>query len=330
LWLTIGIWLAAAGMYFYSDRVDGRKHGFLYLATFCVLGAVWTGLIRFELKAAEQTLIFASVGVFVLAAGRVVDSLRQGKGLATGLVPSGNAIVSVAMLAMFLQELGQLTASRSYVPNSFGMLGCSVLAVLAAGLNKDRAWRRWYLVGSAALAGLVVIAFSLRSTLPIYRKWEIASLAVGTLLVFSGYVGRFRDQAKRDSGSSTSALWTGSIFICLPLLIACGYGRLDRAEPVAWDEIAIVVASLLLLTTGMAWQVKSSTLVGGSTLAAYLLMVIGVLAYRPNLAAGAYLAIGGAVLFIVGILLSVYRERLMKLPETISNREGMFQILDWR
>lgn len=50
----------------------------------------------------------------------------------------------------------------------------------------------------------------------------------------------------------------------------------------------------------------------------------------PNVAMGVYLAIGGALLFAMGIALSIYRERLLALPSRIQNREGVFRILAWR
>ena len=48
------------------------------------------------------------------------------------------------------------------------------------------------------------------------------------------------------------------------------------------------------------------------------------------LGVGVYLAIAGAVVFACGIALSVYRERLLQLPEKIANREGVFKVLSWR
>ena len=42
------------------------------------------------------------------------------------------------------------------------------------------------------------------------------------------------------------------------------------------------------------------------------------------------MAVGGAALFAIGIGLSVYRDRLLELPEQIANREGIFRILSWR
>ena len=47
---------------------------------------------------------------------------------------------------------------------------------------------------------------------------------------------------------------------------------------------------------------------------------------RPALSAGRRFAI----LFAVGVALSVYRERLLALPERMKSREGVFQVLNWR
>ena len=54
------------------------------------------------------------------------------------------------------------------------------------------------------------------------------------------------------------------------------------------------------------------------------------LGWQQQFAAGVYLAVGGAVLFALGIALSMYREKLLQLPEQIAKREGIFRILNWR
>jgi hypothetical protein len=76
--------------------------------------------------------------------------------------------------------------------------------------------------------------------------------------------------------------------------------------------------------------VKSTTLIGGGVLLVYLAIMIGRLAYHPQVAVGVYLAIGGGLVFAGGIALSVYRDRLLALPERIAQRKGVFRIFDWR
>jgi hypothetical protein len=34
--------------------------------------------------------------------------------------------------------------------------------------------------------------------------------------------------------------------------------------------------------------------------------------------------------FALGVALSVYREKLLELPEQMAKREGVFRILNWR
>ena len=42
------------------------------------------------------------------------------------------------------------------------------------------------------------------------------------------------------------------------------------------------------------------------------------------------LMIGGGVIVGTGIVLSIYRERLLTLPERARRREGVFRVLGWR
>ena len=69
---------------------------------------------------------------------------------------------------------------------------------------------------------------------------------------------------------------------------------------------------------------------GGSALVLYLVVMIAALAYHPQVAIGVYLAVGRALVFAAGIALSIYRERLLELPERMAKREGVFRILNWR
>ena len=46
--------------------------------------------------------------------------------------------------------------------------------------------------------------------------------------------------------------------------------------------------------------------------------------------AALWLAVGGGLILLVGLVLAVYRDRLLTLPERVKNREGVFRVLNWR
>ena len=94
--------------------------------------------------------------------------------------------------------------------------------------------------------------------------------------------------------------------------------------------MALLTVTILMVVTGVSWQTKATTLCGGGLLTFYLVVLIVSLAYLPQVAIGVYLALGGAIIFAVGIALSIYREKLLQVSRQISQREGVFQILPWR
>jgi hypothetical protein len=94
--------------------------------------------------------------------------------------------------------------------------------------------------------------------------------------------------------------------------------------------VAIVLVTILMLVTGYVWRVKSTTLAGGGTLFVYLAITIGQLAFRPQIATGIYLSVGGGLVFLTGLILSISRDRLLELPVRIAKREGVFQVMGWR
>ncbi|MHB8969347.1 MAG: hypothetical protein ACYC3X_16520 [Pirellulaceae bacterium] len=129
------------------------------------------------------------------------------------------------------------------------------------------------------------------------------------------------------------SLSPGGLLATLPLVIAVVYHRFlgpTEAHFSALDEMGLFLVTVALLVTGYSWQIKSTTFFGGVSLLLYLIIIVVSLGWQQQLAAGVYLTIGGAVLFGLAIALSMYREKLLQLPDQIAKREGVFRVLNWR
>jgi hypothetical protein len=149
---------------------------------------------------------------------------------------------------------------------------------------------------------------------------------IGVALIVSGYIGRFRETEATATDALIMGLWIGSLLVTLPLVIAVCHWRFVQGSPSWQDELAVVVFTILMLVTGFSWRVQSTTVVGGATLFLYLCQF----AYRPEATAGQYLAIGGGLVFTFGLVLSIYRDKLLTLPDRIAKHEGIFQIIGWK
>src|SRR5262249_7033381 len=98
------------------------------------------------------------------------------------------------------------------------------------------------------------------------------------------------------------------------------------------DEIAFVTAGLVLFGLGFILKLRAPTLIGATAVLGYLVMLI-VYAHRyldHIWIIGIYLTAGGLLLFGIGLILSVYRDWLLDLPERIRKREGVWKVLTWR
>jgi hypothetical protein len=97
------------------------------------------------------------------------------------------------------------------------------------------------------------------------------------------------------------------------------------------NQVGTLVFGVLLLATGLAFQLRSTTTSGGALLVLYLLTMLFLIRLPERLqTAAAYLTIAGGLLFGAGLLLAIYRDRLLALPDKIKRREGVFQVLGWR
>ena len=344
--LVLGLVFAEAAVFYTLAAVFRRRSDNVYGAALAACGGLWQFLGYYGVPGPYYTLLYAALGIACLGLSRalgiervqVYQGLSGAKSLATrgrGLAPfqMGNAILLVALLAAVLQGLNRIAAASYQWRDLWALTITTLAALAAAGLSLGGLWRRLYVTAAVALAGITFLTLNVLIDLTMWQKLEIFCVAVGLSLMLAGYVGRFREPAGAKNELVSVGLWLGSLLATVPLVTAVIYYRFvapQTAHFSAADEFALFAVTVLMLVTGYSWQIKSTTFCGGLALVLYLSIVIVSLGWQQQVAAGVYLAVGGAALFALGIALSIYREKLLRLPEQIAKREGVFHVLNWR
>ena len=271
-------------------------------------------------------------------------------GRGAALFYCGAGVLLVAVLAAGLRGLGRLALDRAALDGGVGLVEIGTLLVTAAAAAAAAlfaplpGWRRTFAVASVALLGVAFLDLNVLLDLNGWRKLEIFCVAIGLLAVAAAMLTRVRallsDTLANTLGGGHDdliglGLWLGGALVVFPPLIAVlvdwfGDGWRNAAGSGLTDQLVLITLTVGLLVVGLTGKAKAPTLLGGTALGLYLLALIATVAYRPQVEVGVYLGIGGLLLFAVGVVLSVYRDRLSTLPDRIAARDGMFRILDWR
>ncbi|WP_254508745.1 hypothetical protein [Anatilimnocola floriformis] len=339
LWL--GLVFGEAAIFYVLYAVFFRQSVNIYLATAASCAAVWQLANFYGVPDAWYTMAYASLGLIVLAVARAIQprdtfpvagEAPQSKEFttATAALHSANGLLSLAFISAILQALSRLVTQQAGWQLLSAMALTTLAGLVAVALAPSAAWRRIYATCTIVLAGLAFILLNVLITLTAWEKAELFAVVVGLVLLVASYIGRFVEREKEETDHITLGLWFGSVLPVIALFSAAMYYRFEVHRVSLHDEMGLLTVAVLMLVTGYAWQLKSPVIVGGGALGLYLLVLIGMLAYFPNVAIGFYLAIGGGLLFACGVALSVFRERLSDLPRKISEREGVFQVLNWR
>jgi hypothetical protein len=330
---------------FYGLAATFRKQGWnVYLATLLFCGALWQLLLYFSTPHEYYTIAFSVAGTLLLVAYRFAVLENTGwSGLASAAFQSANGLLSLGFLSGALLAMSRLAMSEQQLaPLGDGdwrqpvravlmvLVLLGGLALLASLLVRHGGWRRWYLVLAVADAALVLACFHKMSLLSPWQKLEIFALVTGAALVALGLAGWYKEN-ERASELVTFALLLGSLLATIPLIIAVIANRY-MGHISTFNELGLVVAGITLLGIGIMCRLKATTLIGGAALLVHILIVIVHLHrfLHEQVIVGIYLTAGGGLLFGTGVLLSLYRDRLLALPEQIKRREGVFRILAWR
>ena len=354
--LLLAAFCAEAAVFYALAGVLGRQGFNVYLGTVMACAAIWQLLLYWEIRHEYYVLIFAAVG-FVLLLGYRLAVLERFEltGLAGAAFQCANALMSLAFLASLLLALSRLSLSQAQLSRLAGddewrsplqlllslLIELMVLSLVTAWLVQHQGWRRWYIIMAIAEGLLMFVILHRLALLSPWQKLEIFSVVLGLLLLVLGHLGLYREyrEQERQSDLTSLSLLLGSLLAGLPLAIAVLYYRRPLPEALTgWrhefhapDEVGLLAVSVLLLGTGVIFRVKSTTLVGGALTVLYVVTLLAFIHVPEKMGTAALgMVIGGAILFIVGLLLSIYRDRLLMLPDKIKRREGIFRVLSWR
>lgn len=327
--LLLAAFFAEAAI-FYALAAAFQKHGLnIYLCTAAACGAAWQLLQYYQVGSEYYTLAFALLGLALLIGYRL--AALEWTGMADAAFQCANSLMSLSFVAAAFITLSRFATQRDTVNFSLVILlvGLTAISLLAAWLVQHAHWRRWYIVMAIVEGGLTFIALHVLSHLNLWQKMEIFSIVIGLALLVIGHIGWRREENQHSDLVSFSMLF-GSLLVCVPLGIAV---LIYRGTPVfsTPNELGMLLAGLVLLTTGFTLQLRSTTIVGAATLAVYLLTLLLYINMLENVKTAAiWITVGGGLIFGVGIVLSVYRDRLLTLPDRVRRREGMFRVLNWR
>jgi hypothetical protein len=327
--LSLAAIFAEAALFYALAAAFRKQGGNIYLCAATACGAVWQLLQYWEVGPEYYTLTFALAGFVLLVGYRL--AIWEKTGLAEPAFQSANAMMSLAFLAAALLTLSRLATHIDEIHWSLVVLlsGLAVLSLLAAWLVRHAAWRRWYLVMAIVEAALMFLTIHFLSHLSVWQKMEIFSVAIGIALLAIGHVGWRREQENQEDLVSFS-LFIGSLMVGAPLAIAV---IIHRIQPVfsPLNELGMLIAGIVLLMTGFMFHLRSTTITGATLLLIYLLTMLLYLNMLENVQiVSIWMTIGGAAIFGTGILLSIYRDRLLTLPDQVKRREGIFRVLTWR
>jgi hypothetical protein len=330
--------LALAGFFaeaalFYGLAVALRRQAAgVYLGTAMACGSVWQLLAFLMVPGEYYTLTFAVVGLGLLVVYRfaVLEKFAEGR-VERAAFEAANTLLSLSLVGACLMGLSRLATNNIQWPGVVLTFILAVMALAAAGLVQQSAWRRWYLVAAIGEALLAFLTVGVLATISPAQKLEIFAVTVGLVMLGVGHVGWYRER-ERQSDTVSFCLLVGSLAAGVPLAVAAIVDRyLGNFEGAyVLNEFGFLAVSVLLLVTGFLFQLRATTLVGAALTALYFLTLLIFVPWGRLNAVATAITIGGGLIFGTGLVLSVYRERLLALPDRIKRREGVFRVLGWR
>lgn len=333
--LALAAFFAEAAVFYGLATAFQREPRCVHFATVMTCGALWQLMTYFGFSADAYLLTFAGIGLALLIAYRFsVLEQTAAAPLVESAFKAANSLLSLAFVSSVFRGLARLASDAfssshqvqwGFVVFSVTML---VIAALTVAIVKVASWRRWYVVQVVAQGALTLLALHELSNLNGWQQVELFSVIVGLLLLAVGHFGWYREQ-DRESDLVSTSLFFGSLLAAVPLAIATWVDR-GQGHFLILNEAGFLFVSVLLLGSGLVFQLKSTTLVGSLSTTLYFGTLLLFVPWSRLDTVAILIIVGGSTLFGTGLVLAFFRDRLLTLPERIKNREGIFKVMNWR
>ncbi len=331
---TINLWFAliafqCAIFNILASIWHGRDHS-IYVAAAMLCASVWLVFGYFELPTTFVINGYALLGLLLLVIYRLalLDEKRQ-IGLSYAAYICGNCLIGLSVIISVLMTLSDLWGKRVGIEQLMLTSGIAVILLIAAMLTRYSGWRRFHISSFAIEAALAIICIQKQLNLTTWQNLELFLLIAGAVTLISAHVALLRE---RDHGSETVSLGMplGSLMVCLPLAISMLYYRFFTSNLSMFDEVLLISSAIMLFVAGTTLKVRATTLIGGFFGITHLLILMIHAGMKAQLTLGIYLTIGGGAIFIIGLVLSLFREKLLSIPDRYRARDGIFKVLNWR
>lgn len=335
MWISGAMaWILIASNYGRSHSINGWVGYLLLTFSFsqllCLLGASLDYALI--LSGTFAGLILSLIGFYIKPVVGAVDasaitSSRQ-------FQDAGNVLVVLGTVCSGLLSANRLLAEET--TSALLIVVLVQLATLAAAgwLTESKSWRLAFRAAAMlnVLSGVLVVNSFL--TTHWLQRAELGSIVCGIALLVIGHMAWYREGENQDE-SATAALWSGSVLVAAPLCIGLLFYRSYEINSI-WNwwyfhEAAAIIVAFLLLGLGLACRIRSTTIAGTGVATVYMASLLFLIQWPGQLQSVSMLMmVGGGLFFGVAVLLSMYRDRLISLPEDIREGRGMFRVLRWR
>lgn len=296
-----------------------------------VCGMIWQLLLAIGVT--QYVFLYSTLLVAILA--MVVDAFtRETSPFKTIASWIGRICLSYGGVAAMLLAAARLLTGESHW-SIVGLLAAYFTATgAAAWIAQEPKWRRHFTVIAVVELALALFTIGSLSTLHFAQRLELLVTAVGAFLLVAGVMGWRREQEHRDPLVSCNLAF-GSLLSAVPMVIGLICHRLDLGwNEWGWamfHELGVLLIGLALLGVGVLCRIRWSTITGAGTLVAYIMTLVLLVRLPEQLQTTAiYMMVGGGAFFTIAVLLSIYRDRLLALPQKVKAGEGMFEVLTWR
>ena len=306
------------------------------------LAAGWKLLAFINLPEVWYSPLLAVFGIVLMIVGRMKlttmldqdQAKARSKGVdnLTSWQAAGDLSLMLGEMIAFLQTMPWLFSPLTSISmeSRLPVMVTAALSAVGAVIAATRSLRGWHRFTATMIVSVWSLAWVRSLSLKDYQKIELMLELAGVATLIAGFSGRLKESERQKNSAVSLALWVGSALATLPVLCCTLMHRWSTSGPSLGDELCLITVTALMVAIGCVLQVRATTTIGAATLGLYLAILFGHLAYHPQVAIGVYLAAGGALIFMTGVVLSIYRDRLLALPARIAQREGIFRVIDWR